>query len=59
MSNKDLSLKPHHIKDTDNAWWYEETKGIELIVQHKVGDIRNYSISWRTIRGALKRKEKP
>lgn len=63
MSNKDLSGKPHNIKSKGEMWWYEENAGIKILCNRNEGE-ENYPIvtgiiSWRTIRAALKRKDKP
>ena len=63
MANKDLKHIPHDI--SENAWWYEESQGINVIVMPealppegsalKGAHIR---ISWRVLRNALRRKDK-
>jgi len=59
MANKHLSYQSHKVAGTDNIWWYEGPSGINLYVRHSVGCIKGYTIPWRTIRNALKRKDKP
>ena len=61
MSNKDLNRSPKFA--SDNVWWYEETSGIEIHIDHKYEDGIKFShqvitIPWRSIRAALKRKDK-
>ena len=61
MSNKDLLRTSHAIRDDKDAWWYEEEKGICLVVSDPSKD-RNtfqFTIPWRSLRAALKRKDKP
>lgn len=58
MRDKDLSQKPHKIKGTENVWWYEDSAGIELIVNYGGYNTGTHLISWRAIRNALKRKDK-
>ena len=57
MSNKDLSRKPHHIRNLDNGWWYEETRGMEIIHSCQ-GKCERAIIPWNVVRNALKRKDK-
>ncbi len=62
MSNRDLSEKPHDTSNSD-VWWYEEPSGISVIISPKIIDsLRKGAvevhISWRSIRPALKRKDK-
>ena len=33
MSTKHLSLKPHGIRGHVDAWWYENSHGIDVIVE--------------------------
>jgi hypothetical protein len=57
MANKHLWRKPHHV--TDNFRWYEESHGIELIVEEYNGlATKVLRIPWRSIRAALARKDK-
>ena len=60
MSNKDLKLEPYDLDDS--AWWYEDTKGIDLHVENVCPsgqrDHRSYLIPWKVIRAALERKER-
>jgi len=56
MSNKDLWLKPHDINT--NFWWYEDAQGLAVVFYNKkVGSIVQ-KIPWRSLRNALKRKDK-
>lgn len=59
MAKKDLKLEPHNI--TDDIWWYEDNRGIDLHVecicpsgQH---DHINVLILWSDIRKVLKRRD--
>lgn len=60
MANKHLHLEPHHV-DQD-FWWYEENKGITVVMQLPTKDggwaqtVRR--IPWADIRAALKRKDR-
>lgn len=57
MAIKHLSLKPKKIDD--HAWWYEEEKGIFVVVhQSPTGIIRDIYIPWHKIRAALARLDK-
>lgn len=58
MSEKHLQSKPHAIRNRHDAWWYEEEKGISVIVEPnaKTTTIR---IPWKSLEGALKRLKKP
>ena len=58
MSNKDLRRNSHKVTGTNNVWWYEIPSGIHLLVRHNIGNIKDYTIPWETIRNALKRKDK-
>lgn len=63
QAKKTLRLEPHHIRGTDEAWWYETPSGIEVVVQVPAklpngekaifGGI--YKIGWKAIRNALER----
>ena len=58
MAQKDLKNTPHVVNE--NWWWYEENGG--LIVCHypsttDLGTCR-VEIPWRSIRAALKRKDR-
>ena len=33
MSNAHLRVEPHHIRGRDDVWWYEEPKGISIVIQ--------------------------
>jgi hypothetical protein len=57
MANSDLKRDPHKIDE--NTWWYEEPRGLEIILHDADMDSRRISIPWRAIRNALKRKDKP
>lgn len=64
MADKHLSLKPHAIRGTKSAWWYEESKGICLVQECRdvrgglLADTRQVTIPWDSLRGALKRKDR-
>lgn len=51
MADKDLLRNPHNI--SDGAWWYEEPDGVSVVTSKPV------MISWKALRAALKRKDKP
>jgi len=58
MANKDLLLTPQKIKGgKDEFWWYEEAKGISVIVPCK-GETKMVLIPWSRIRASLKRKDR-
>ena len=50
--------KSHAIRGTKTAWWYEEAKGI-CVVAESVGPTQLIFIPWASLRGALKRKDRP
>ena len=61
MSNKHLKFMPTHL--TDLCWYYEEPKG--LVICHEIHcddcksvDCKQFTISWRRVRAALKRKDR-
>ena len=54
MADKDLSKDSHKTKNKD-ARWYEQPKGICIVVQHRTPFI---NISWKTLRAAIARKDK-
>jgi hypothetical protein len=59
MANKDLSRNPHNM--SHDFWWYEENYGISIIYQittFKGIEQRERRIPWRSLRAALKRKDK-
>ncbi len=55
MANKDLSRHSHRLKK--DAWWYEDSGGLEFYVQTTEG-VRNWRIRWSAIRKMLARKDK-
>ncbi len=57
MSNKDLRLDPHDLPK-QNAWWYEEARGISVYVKQGGSPLPVVVISWQSLRAALKRKDK-
>lgn len=56
MSNADLKREPHYI--TEDCWWYEEAKGIEIVMRVYPSVTYVRTIPWRSIRAALARKDK-
>jgi len=59
MANKHLQLAPHETSNP-NLWWYEEPAGIVIVhggPGH--GPKSEPVIPWRSIRAALRRKDKP
>jgi hypothetical protein len=63
MSTQHLQLKPHKIRGTATAWWYEEEKGISIVQEHWEAAVHistdSTTIPWQAIRDALARKDKP
>jgi hypothetical protein len=64
MSTKHLQNNPHAIRGDTTAWWYEEEAGVCVVQQYltprgTVFGTRSVVIPWRSIRGALARKDKP
>ena len=57
MSEMHLKLDPHEIPKTRDAWWYEATGGIEVVVEPR-DRVIIARIPWRSIRYALARKDK-
>ena len=57
MSDKHLSLKPHNIRNRSDAWWYEESKGINMVVEPQ-DQTTQITIPWQEIKNALARKER-
>ena len=59
MANKHLQDEPHRI-DND-TWWYEETGGMLIVHWEDDSNLRrkavHIKIPWRSIRGALQRKD--
>ena len=61
MANKHLKVTPHKTKKQPNAWWYEESWGVLVIVHRDAMANRSaaaVTIPWKQIRAALKRKDK-
>lgn len=58
MSDKHLLREPHVI--SNDAWWYETCKGIEIYHGHTwlSQPAGSLNISWAELRAALKRKDK-
>ena len=57
MSDKHLILKPHDIGSRNDAWWYEESMGVNVIVEPQ-DRTTQIMIPWRAIKAALARKER-
>lgn len=55
--NKHLKRTPHHPQGREDAWWYEEKRGIHVLIQTSFGT-KQVLIDWRSIRAALARKDK-
>jgi len=63
MSDKDLHTSPHAVRGMPEAWWYEEPKGITVVVEFRdnAGDhlgTKQVPIPWYMLRNALARKER-
>lgn len=58
MATKHLSNDPHHIRGREDAWWYEESSGVLVVVEPQTRTTQ-VLIPWRSIRTALARKDKP
>jgi hypothetical protein len=63
MANKHLSLQPEDIAHrTERAWWYEEPRGINVVIEIKDGDrylrTAQLKIPWAKVRAALARKDR-
>lgn len=56
MAKKHLSNAPHHV--SEDVWWYEETNGIDLHINHTKNGHESHLIPWPDVRKALKRKDK-
>lgn len=56
MANKHLKLTSHSIIE-DVLWFYEEPKGLCFVLRLPNGQSFTRVVSWRTIRGMLKRKD--
>jgi hypothetical protein len=65
MSDTHLQLEPHPIRGTESAWWYEDEKGICVVMECRdangrlLADTLQATIPWRSLRGAVRRKDKP
>jgi hypothetical protein len=62
MADKHLDPRPHHVRGCDDAWWYEEPRGICVVVEghDELGRklTKQRMIPWRSIKTALARKER-
>jgi len=56
MNSGKLSRLLHKIRGTKEAWWYEEPKGICVVVRANTQS-SIIDIPWHSIRRALKRKD--
>lgn len=57
MSYKHLHKKYHPVKGSGTGWWYEDNRGIDVIVHPQPTRVHIY-ITWRAIRAALGRKDR-
>ena len=61
MADTDLRRTSHKVRGTKNAWWYEEARGISVIVHRDAiqpSGAAEINIPWRQLRAALSRKER-
>lgn len=58
MSDNHLKLESHKVRNTKDAWWYEQPNGICVVVPFGL-ITKLVEIPWSSIRSALARKEKP
>ena len=59
MSVEHLHRTSHAIKDRPDVWWYEESGGICLVVEHPDRpSSTQVLIPWRAIRRALERLDR-
>jgi hypothetical protein len=61
MSNTDLSIHPHAIDE--HSWWYEEEKGIRVVIEARDSAGRFYMtvqrlIPWKEIKAAAARLDR-
>lgn len=63
MSNQHLDTNPQDIKSNGEMWYYQSGGGLKIYCDRNKGEENNPIvsgiISWRAIRNALKRKDKP
>ena len=64
MSDTDLKLHAHKIRGHTDAWWYEDPKGIAVVVEFRDEDGTHQEskiilIPWNMLRPALERKDAP
>ena len=56
MSRKHLKLGPHKIRGREDVWWYEDLRGVSIIVEPQK-HTTEFTIPWTTLKNALARKE--
>ena len=56
MAEKHLKRTPTTL--SNNVWFYEESRGMVVVVDFGTG-IDTFIISWRRLRGMLERKDRP
>ncbi len=61
MANKHLNQVPHdcNIGPREAWWWYELPGGIQIYHRGKDHEVKHMLIPWASLRGALRRKDKP
>lgn len=60
--NDHLQRTSHKIRGRKDAWWYEEGRGLAIVVECDPSTNRQtkiIDIPWRSIRAAVARKDKP
>ena len=57
MANKHLKAESHQVIGRLDAWWYEEHRGISVVVEQDAGETKIINIPWKTLRSALRRKD--
>jgi hypothetical protein len=60
MANKHLRLSPHCKRGEPEWWWYEEPKGVVIVLSPQMtgGSAVSVKIPWKSLRGALQRKDR-
>ena len=58
VNSKGLQIGAHRIKNTDEAWWYEEYHGIAVAFSPPGSNGHCILIPWRSLKLAIRRRFK-
>lgn len=58
VSDRHLKGAPHRLRDREDAWWYEESRGMTVVVEFYGAPTQTVLIPWKEVRAALARLDR-